>query len=291
MSARLPTVTDLLDPLVEVDDRGVHFEDAFTSWRDHIRHGAAVAAALKARLDPDQPAACRGAAAEHAVLLGGAGRRGADGHRAGRAEPDPPGRGTGPRHRPRRLPSWCWPIRRPHTVPDVDYIDVDSPEWAAEVAAFEDAPVVAHDADPTDLFMLIYTSGTSGEPEGGERAATARSRSRASMMTRAVRTRARRHLLRVDAAVPFQCGDGRLGGRAGVRGLTRVAAQVLRVAVHSGRPPLRRHATPTMWASRCPTCSPHPSDRDDADNPLRAVYGNEGAPRTSSGSRSGSARW
>ncbi len=30
---------------------------------------------------------------------------------------------------------------------------------------------------------------------------------------------------------------------------------------------------------------------DDADNPLRAVYGNEGAPATSSGSASGSTRW
>ena len=55
MSAGLPTVTDLLTPLVEVDGRGVQFEDAFTSWRDHIRHGAAIAAALKARLDPERP--------------------------------------------------------------------------------------------------------------------------------------------------------------------------------------------------------------------------------------------
>ena len=55
MSAGLPTVTDLLTPLVEVDGRGVQFEDAFTSWHDHIRHGAAIAAALKARLDPERP--------------------------------------------------------------------------------------------------------------------------------------------------------------------------------------------------------------------------------------------
>jgi len=51
----LPTVTGLLAPLVEVDDRGVYFEDSFTSWRDHIRQGAAIAAALKARLDPERP--------------------------------------------------------------------------------------------------------------------------------------------------------------------------------------------------------------------------------------------
>ena len=62
----LPTVTELITPLVDVDDRGVYFADeplgrraepegTFTSWRDHIKHGAAVAAALRARLDPGRP--------------------------------------------------------------------------------------------------------------------------------------------------------------------------------------------------------------------------------------------
>src|SRR6201999_4638154 len=55
MNEALPTVADLPAPLVDVDDRGVYFEDSFTSWRDHVRHGAAIAAALKARLDPDRP--------------------------------------------------------------------------------------------------------------------------------------------------------------------------------------------------------------------------------------------
>ena len=30
------TVTELLVPLAEIDDRGVYFEDTFTSWRDHV---------------------------------------------------------------------------------------------------------------------------------------------------------------------------------------------------------------------------------------------------------------
>ncbi len=53
--SELPTVTSLIAPLVEVDDRGVYFEESFTSWRDHIQQGAAVAAALHARLDPAKP--------------------------------------------------------------------------------------------------------------------------------------------------------------------------------------------------------------------------------------------
>ncbi|HYR13716.1 MAG TPA: hypothetical protein VEQ67_05790, partial [Mycobacterium sp.] len=66
MSEGLPTVTGLLTPLVGVHDRGVYFadeplgrrgddRDSFTSWRAHIGHGAAIAAALKARLDPERP--------------------------------------------------------------------------------------------------------------------------------------------------------------------------------------------------------------------------------------------
>ncbi|MEY2518182.1 MAG: fatty-acyl-CoA synthase, partial [bacterium] len=50
-----PTVTNLLVPLAEIDDRGVYFEDSFTSWRDHLQHGAAIAAALRGRLDPSRP--------------------------------------------------------------------------------------------------------------------------------------------------------------------------------------------------------------------------------------------
>jgi fatty-acyl-CoA synthase len=51
----LPTVTDLLAPLVDIDDRGVYFEDSYVNWRDHLRHGAAIAATLRERLDPSRP--------------------------------------------------------------------------------------------------------------------------------------------------------------------------------------------------------------------------------------------
>jgi len=50
-------------------------------------------------------------------------------------------------------------------VGDIDHIDVDSSKWAAEVAAHSGAPVTPQAAEPTDTFMLIYTSGTSGDPK------------------------------------------------------------------------------------------------------------------------------
>src|SRR5699024_11048366 len=47
-------------------------------------------------------------------------------------------------------------------VPDA--IDVGSSAWAAELAGHT-AEVTFRDADPDELFMLIFTSGTSGDPK------------------------------------------------------------------------------------------------------------------------------
>src|SRR4029079_8342154 len=138
MSEGLPTVTDLLAPLVEVDDRGVYFadeplgrrnnRDSFTRWRDHIAHGRSIAVALKARLDPERPphvgVLLQNAPFFSAVLVGAA--------------------LTG------IVPVGLNPVRRgaalardvmradcqvvladsvSATALDVDYIDVDSPDW------------------------------------------------------------------------------------------------------------------------------------------------------------------
>ncbi|MET0451936.1 MAG: acyl-CoA synthetase, partial [Mycobacterium sp.] len=51
----MDTVGELLAPLTDVSDRGVHAEDEFVSWRDHIQAGADLAAALTARMDPAKP--------------------------------------------------------------------------------------------------------------------------------------------------------------------------------------------------------------------------------------------
>ncbi|HTY28915.1 MAG TPA: AMP-binding protein, partial [Mycobacterium sp.] len=51
-----PTVTRLLAPLVDVDDRGIHADDgSYSTWRQHVQGAADLAAALRARLDPDKP--------------------------------------------------------------------------------------------------------------------------------------------------------------------------------------------------------------------------------------------
>ena len=58
---------------------------------------------------------------------------------------------------------------------------------------------------------------------------------------RPVQPRPPRCLLRIDAAVPFQCCAGGVGGVIGLPRLNGVAAQVLCIRISAGHPPLRRH--------------------------------------------------
>ncbi|MDT7764734.1 MAG: fatty-acyl-CoA synthase [Mycobacterium sp.] len=297
MSEGLPTVTDLLTPLVEVEDRGVYFadeplgrrgentdeplgrrgenRDSFTSWRDHIGHGAAIAAALKARLDPGRPphvgVLLQNTPFFSAVLVAAA--------------------LTG------IVPVGLNPVRRgaalardvahadcqvvladsaSATALDVDYIDVDSPQWAAEVAEHKDVPVAGYHADPSDVFMLIYTSGTSGEPK-----AVKCSQSKVAiagvMMTQ-------RFSLGPDdvcyVSMPLFHSNAVLVGWAVALGCRGSLVLRRKFSASQFLPDIRRYrATYANYVGKpLSYVLATPERSDDADNPLRAVYGNEGAP-------------
>ncbi|PXX07698.1 long-chain-fatty-acid--CoA ligase FadD17 [Mycolicibacterium moriokaense] len=276
MSEDLPTVTDLVTPLVEVDDRGVYFEDSFTSWRDHIRHAAAIASALKARLDPERPPHI-GVLLQNtpffSALLVAAGLTGI-------------------------VPVGLNPIRRgaalardiAHadcqlvladsatlaTVGGVDCINVDSPEWAEEVAAHRGATVTAQTASPSDIFMLIYTSGTSGDPK-------AVICSHGKVAIAGVMMTGRFELGPSDncyVSMPLFHSNAVLVGWAVA--LACRGSLVLRRKFSASQflPDIRRYsATYANYVGKpLSYVLATPEQDDDADNPLRAVYGNEGAP-------------
>jgi fatty-acyl-CoA synthase len=271
----LPTVTDLLAPLVEVDDRGVYFEDSFTSWRDHIRHAAAVAAALRARLDPDKSAHV-GVLLQNtpvfSALLVAAALTGI-------------------------VPVGLNPVRRGAALTrdvthadcqvvladsasatglDIDYIDVDSQQWAAEVEAVRDTPVAAFDAKPSDLFMLIYTSGTSGEPK-----AVKCSHGKVAI---AGVTMTQRFSLDSDdvcyVSMPLFHSNAVLVGWAVAIGCQGSLVLRRKFSASQFLPDVRRYgATYANYVGKpLSYVLATPERPDDADNPLRAVYGNEGAP-------------
>ncbi|MGQ9406687.1 long-chain-fatty-acid--CoA ligase FadD17 [Mycolicibacterium gilvum] len=167
------TVPGLLAELVDVDDRGVYSVDpetdsvSFVSWRNHIREGAALAAALRARLDPNRPP-------HVGVLLGNTPFFGAVLVAAALSGIVPVG--LNPTRRGEALArdiahADCQLVLADRSAPDHDVqdgittFDVESAEFAEELAAHRDAPVQFRPAAPDDLFMLIFTSGTSGDPK------------------------------------------------------------------------------------------------------------------------------
>jgi fatty-acyl-CoA synthase len=272
----LPTVAGLLTPLIDVDDRGVYFEEEFTSWREHLRHSAAGAAALHARLGRDRPphvgVLLQNTPFFSAVLVA-AGMTGI-------------------------VPVGLNPVRRSAALQrdvahadcavvladsvsagalgDVDHINVDSPEWAAEVAAHADAPVVARDADPSDLFMLIYTSGTSGDPK-----AVKCSQGKVAI---AGGTMAQRFSLGPGdvcyVSMPLFHSNAVLAGWSVALACGGSLALRRKFSASQFLPDVRRYgATYANYVGKPMSyVLAQPERPDDTDNPLRAVYGNEGAP-------------
>jgi len=277
----LPTVAGLLTPLVEVDDRGVYFEDSFTSWREHLRHGAAIAAALRARMDPARPPHI-GVLAQNtpffsAVLVA-----------AGLTGLVPVGLNS-----VRRGAA----LRRDITHADcqvvladsasavalgeiddlrVPVIDADSPEWAAEVAGHTGTPVRPYAADPADLFMLIYTSGTSGDPKAVKC-------SHGKVAIAGVTMAERFSLGQSDVcyvSMPLFHSNAVLVGWAVALAAQASLALRRKFSASQFLPDVRRYgATYANYVGKpLSYILATPERPDDADNPLRAVYGNEGAP-------------
>ncbi len=50
-------------------------------------------------------------------------------------------------------------------LPGVRVIDIDSDEWRTTIAPYAGSEQIVDATEPDDLFMLIFTSGTSGDPK------------------------------------------------------------------------------------------------------------------------------
>lgn len=273
---QLPTVVDLLAPLVDVDDRGVYFEDSFTNWSDHLRHGAALAAALRQRLDPARPphvgvllentpffSAVLVAAAMSGIVPVGLNpvRRGAALQRdIDHAD--------------------CQVVladtNSAASLDDIEHINVDSESWAWAVDAHRDAPARFQSARPDDLFMLIYTSGTSGDPK-----AVMCSHGKVAI---AGQTMSERFSLGPSdvcyASMPLFHSNAVLVGWAVALACRGSMVLRRRFSASGFMPDVRRYgATYANYVGKpLSYVLATPEQPDDAANSLRAVYGNEGAP-------------
>ncbi|OBF22146.1 acyl-CoA synthetase [Mycobacterium kubicae] len=268
------TVTKLLMPLAEIDDRGIYFEDSFVSWREHLRHGAAIAAALRERLDPARPphvgVLLQNTPFFSAVLVA-----------AGMSGIIPVG--LNPVRRGAALVrdiehADCQVVLADSasavTLEGIDHVDVDSAAWAEEVAAHRDAEVQFQSASPADLFMLIYTSGTSGDPK-----AVKCSHSKVAI---AGATMTQRFALGHDdvcyVSMPLFHSNAVLVGWAVAAACRGSMALRRKFSASQFLVDVRRYgATYANYVGKpLSYVLATPEQPDDADNPLRAVYGNEG---------------
>jgi len=275
VGSELPTVTSLITPLVDVDDRGVYFEESFTSWRDHIQQGAAVAAALRERLDLGRPLHV-GVLLQNtpffsslliAAALSGIVPVGLNPIRRGAAIDRDVGHAD------------CQLVLADSELSaglgETEYIDVDSADWAAEWHAYRDVPVVARAATPSDPFMLIYTSGTSGDPK-----AVICSHGKVAIAGVTVTDR---FSLGPDdvcyVSMPLFHSNAVLVGWSVA--LACRGSMVLRRKFSASQfiPDVRRYgATYANYVGKpLSYVLATPERPDDADNPLKAVYGNEGS--------------
>jgi fatty-acyl-CoA synthase len=272
-----PTVTDLLVPLADIDDRGVYFEDSFTSWRDHIQKAGAIAATLRERMDPSKPPHV-GVLLENtpffSAMLVAAGMSGI-------------------------VPVGLNPVRRGEalardiskadcqlvladsnsaaTLDDIDHVNVDSPEWADEMAAHRNAEPAFQSASPTDLFILLFTSGTSGDPK-------AVMVSHGKVASAGLRMTERFGLGTGDVcyvSMPLFHSNAVMVGWAVAAACRGSLALRRRFSASGFLPDVRRFgATYANYVGKpLSYVLAQPEHPDDVNNPLRAVYGNEGVPR------------
>jgi fatty-acyl-CoA synthase len=270
--AQAPTVTELLLARAGRPEPGLRFEDRQWSWQEHVRECARYAAALRARRAPGRPfhvGVLADNVPEFSFLLGGCAFAGAV-----LVALNPVRRGTALASDVART-DCQYVLAEPHYAALLPAMDVP-------VLAFGDlgrpgeAPLDVVPAAPDDLLMLIFTSGTSGEPKAvrcthGKIAWPGRMLAGRFGLTAADT---------VYVSMPMFHSNAIMAGWA--VGLAAGAAIALRrrFSASGFLPDVR--AFGATYANYVGKPLSHvlatPERADDADNPLRIAYGNEGAP-------------
>ncbi|MGW0044917.1 long-chain-fatty-acid--CoA ligase [Rhodococcus sp. NPDC003348] len=281
MSNPAPTVSDLLQRLRDDQENGILFEDTVIPWSKHVGECVDTAAALASLLDPAAPPHV-GVLLDNvpefplllgATAIGGTVLAGLNPTRRGAALAGDIARSdcqvvVTDSEKARLLDGL--------DLGDVRLLLVDTPEWDALLAAHRGSPVPDVTPGLDDLFMLIFTSGTSGNPKAVRVthkmvAGPGVMLSQRFGLTSADTTYASMPLFHSGAVMACWAIALAAGGNFALRRkfsasgfLPDVRRFGATFAHYVGKPLAYVLATPER--------------SDDADNPLKIVYGNEGSP-------------
>jgi fatty-acyl-CoA synthase len=164
---------------------------------------------------------------------------------------------------------------------DVPVLPVDSPDWSALLEQHAPAAVPAVEVGPDDLMMLIFTSGTSGDPK-------AVNVTQAKVAYPGQFLSERFGLGPADVAylsMPMFHSNAIMAGWGPALAAGSTIALARRFSASGFLPDVRRHgATYANYVGKPLTyIMATPDQPDDADNPLRLVFGNEANDRDIAG--------
>ncbi|GAA1160668.1 fatty-acid--CoA ligase FadD1 [Nocardioides aquiterrae] len=271
----MPTVREQLLARAADESPGLLFEDHAWTWAEVVRESC-VRSAVLARLLPQGAPPHVGVLLENvpefAFLLGGAAL---GGHAV--VGLNPTRRGAALAADVARADVQVVVTDAAHAElladADVPVLPVDSPDWPELLAERADAGVPDVEVGPGDLMMLIFTSGTSGEPK-------AVNVTQAKVAYPGQFLSERFGLTGADTAyvsMPMFHSNAIMAGWGPALAAGATVALARRFSASGFLPDVRRYgATYANYVGKPLTyIMATPERPDDADNPLRLVFGNE----------------
>jgi len=283
MSTAMPTVRGQLLARAGDDNPGLLFEDESWAWAEVV-HESSVRAAALATLLPDGEPPHVGVLLENvpefAFLLGGAALGGQV-----VVGLNPTRRGEALAADVRRADVQVVITDAAHAdlLADVDVpvLPVECPDWVALLEEHAAASVPSAEVGPDDLMMLIFTSGTSGDPK-------AVNVTQAKVAYPGQFLSERFGLSPADTAylsMPMFHSNAIMAGWGPALAAGATVALARRFSASGFLTDVRRHgATYANYVGKPLTyIMATPERPDDADNPLRLVFGNEANDRDIAG--------